>query len=476
MQHKDTNLLDAITMVINPQLTADYSYYNVVRSLWPSLKNALEEAKPSLEWKLLWSVRGRLRRFFELGGYYEDGIKFARFCLEVAKKQPDTTIEQAWILTKDLGWLLILAHKYKESIKEIEKGLKLFNVLSKDGGESVDIGRFYALRYLGVAHQHLQERKRHSDFSKARGYFLKAKKAIIECPKNKQDGLKARIHNNLGNIALSEGKLDKAKKAYRESEKLSEKYGDNERLAIVQINLGRLYLRYLEHCQRYNSYNLSIQNAMAAITEEYLRNSMYISIEIGWVEGQARSRQYLALLFKYLWRTRDAISMAEESLALYNQLDQIENVEKVADLLRNLKVEDAAQSKKAQVFISMPLDPDDDALKMYYSCIKTTCAKCGLEPIRVDEEFQEMEISFRIRQLIQQSLVVIADVTYERPNVYYEIGMAHQAGKPTIITARHGTECHFNIRNLPILFYRNADHLASKLKKQILVALSLVEN
>jgi len=90
-----------------------------------------------------------------------------------------------------------------------------------------------------------------------------------------------------------------------------------------------------------------------------------------------------------------------------------------------------------------------------------------LETIRIDEEYSNVEISLRIRDLIKQSAIVIADITHERPNVYYEIGLAHQAGKPTILTARYGTKAHFDIRNFKILYYRNLNDLAAELKKQV---------
>ena len=57
----------------------------------------------------------------------------------------------------------------------------------------------------------------------------------------------------------------------------------------------------------------------------------------------------------------------------------------------------------------------------------------------------------------------MADLTHERPNVYYEIGYAHAFKKPTILTARKGTEPHFDVQGFPIISYDNSTNLEHEL-------------
>jgi len=60
---------------------------------------------------------------------------------------------------------------------------------------------------------------------------------------------------------------------------------------------------------------------------------------------------------------------------------------------------------------------------------------------------------------------IVADLTYDRPNVYYEVGYAHSQSKPTILIAKEGTNPHFDLQGHRIVFYRSAFHLQEDLGK-----------
>ena len=65
------------------------------------------------------------------------------------------------------------------------------------------------------------------------------------------------------------------------------------------------------------------------------------------------------------------------------------------------------------------------------------------------------------RNLITEAIVhnlktadlVIADLTDLNSNVFYELGIRHHTGKPTILFAAAGTELPFDIHNIPVIFY-----------------------
>lgn len=85
----------------------------------------------------------------------------------------------------------------------------------------------------------------------------------------------------------------------------------------------------------------------------------------------------------------------------------------------------------------------------------------------VDTGEHEDAITDRILHEIQASEFLIADLTYERPNVYYEIGYAHARNKRVILYRREGTELHFDVvhRNCPE--YENTTALKKKLRKRL---------
>jgi len=60
----------------------------------------------------------------------------------------------------------------------------------------------------------------------------------------------------------------------------------------------------------------------------------------------------------------------------------------------------------------------------------------------------------------------VCDLTAERPNVYYELGFAKGIGKRLICIAREGTQIHFDVYGLKILFFRSYRDLEERLNKE----------
>ncbi len=77
-----------------------------------------------------------------------------------------------------------------------------------------------------------------------------------------------------------------------------------------------------------------------------------------------------------------------------------------------------------------------DVDKLFDQAIAPATRECGLEAKRVDLTEGRETITERILQLIGSSNLVIVDLTYERPNCYFEAGYAHGKGAPVIYMAR----------------------------------------
>jgi nucleoside 2-deoxyribosyltransferase len=64
------------------------------------------------------------------------------------------------------------------------------------------------------------------------------------------------------------------------------------------------------------------------------------------------------------------------------------------------------------------------------------CEKYGYKPIRVDINEPTQTITDYIIESILKCECVIADLTYARPSVYFEVGFAHGQGIPLLLTCR----------------------------------------
>jgi hypothetical protein len=138
----------------------------------------------------------------------------------------------------------------------------------------------------------------------------------------------------------------------------------------------------------------------------------------------------------------------------------------------NYDPEDRGEFEKNLVYVIMSFTGDD--MRIVYSVIKDECQKIGLNAIRADEIIGSSFIYREITNLIERAEFIICDLSYERPNVYYEFGYAHGVGNENmdiLLIAKEATKIHFDIVPLRINFYENSDHLREiinvNLKKMI---------
>ena len=73
----------------------------------------------------------------------------------------------------------------------------------------------------------------------------------------------------------------------------------------------------------------------------------------------------------------------------------------------------------------------------------------------------------RILSEIETSEFLIADLTHERPNVYYEIGHAHAMSKRVILVRKKGTKLHFDVAHRKCPEYENTTNLKKLLRETV---------
>lgn len=132
--------------------------------------------------------------------------------------------------------------------------------------------------------------------------------------------------------------------------------------------------------------------------------------------------------------------------------------------------------ERGYVFILMAMIDDDPMLCDIHEAIRSVCERFELVAERVDDMQYRGTITEKVKGSIQRAEFLIADLTHNRPNVYYEIGYAEALGKEVILTARRDTEPHFDVQNLNILFYANLSELTDLLGRSVAACLEDVRS
>lgn len=105
-------------------------------------------------------------------------------------------------------------------------------------------------------------------------------------------------------------------------------------------------------------------------------------------------------------------------------------------------------------FVVMQFTDEYDSL--YRDVIKPVCERYGYEVIRADDSYTSGLLIEDITRSIRDSAVVIADITPDNPNVFYEVGYAHGIGKATILLSdRKRDRLPFDISGFRTVFYDN---------------------
>jgi hypothetical protein len=102
-------------------------------------------------------------------------------------------------------------------------------------------------------------------------------------------------------------------------------------------------------------------------------------------------------------------------------------------------------------FVIMPFRPKWSGY-LYADIFKPALSAAGLHPQRADE-MMGRNVLQDIWRAIYASRVIIADVTEQNANVYYELGIAHTLGKPTILLTQSIDAVPFDLRHQRLISY-----------------------
>lgn len=100
---------------------------------------------------------------------------------------------------------------------------------------------------------------------------------------------------------------------------------------------------------------------------------------------------------------------------------------------------------QSDILVFMPFT--EELAPVFEDHVKAVAGKLGKSVARADDYFTNDQIVNQIWTALVGSRLVIADCTGRNPNVFYEIGLAHAVGKPTILITQSGDDIPFDLRH-----------------------------
>ncbi|MEO6380998.1 MAG: hypothetical protein ABIO35_03110 [Nitrobacter sp.] len=117
-------------------------------------------------------------------------------------------------------------------------------------------------------------------------------------------------------------------------------------------------------------------------------------------------------------------------------------------------------------FVMMPFGSWFD--RYYQEIYVPAIREAGFEPVRADELFTTGSVVEQIWDQIEKSKVLLADLSDKNANVFYELGLAHAAGKPVVFTSSNVDDVPFDLRHLRVIIYDIREpEWAQRLRKSI---------
>ena len=107
--------------------------------------------------------------------------------------------------------------------------------------------------------------------------------------------------------------------------------------------------------------------------------------------------------------------------------------------------------KEDLCFVLIPLH--EPFISIFEQQIKPIAEKCGLKSIKADDVYSNKPIMEDVWRYINEARLIIADLTYSNPNVFYELGIAHTLGKEVIMIAQYITKVPFDVEHVRYIDY-----------------------
>jgi hypothetical protein len=106
---------------------------------------------------------------------------------------------------------------------------------------------------------------------------------------------------------------------------------------------------------------------------------------------------------------------------------------------------------KRKAFVLMPFRQPFDSY--YLAIFRPVLEASGFSVQRADDIYTPRPVMLDIQESILAADLILCEMTGRSPNVFYELGLAHAAGKPTILVSTSEEDIPFDLRHVRVINY-----------------------
>lgn len=124
---------------------------------------------------------------------------------------------------------------------------------------------------------------------------------------------------------------------------------------------------------------------------------------------------------------------------------------------------DRPQLRPKTIFVVISFDGE---MEPTFEAIRSAAERVGMEAERIKDLDADFMVTETILYKIDSARLVVVDLTFERPNVYFELGYARGRGKTVVTLLKSGSKAHVDVRGWNYIEYIDSRPLEEDLVRR----------
>ncbi len=134
--------------------------------------------------------------------------------------------------------------------------------------------------------------------------------------------------------------------------------------------------------------------------------------------------------------------------------------------------ETTKETDKPKSFVAMCFDSRLQSI--YQKVVRPVLEGHGFTCVRGDEILVPGVVVDQVRDEINSASLVFCDLSFQNPNVFYELGVAHTLDKPTLLISQSASGIPFDVAHLRVIPYEDSKIGLLDLREQLVKALNKI--